>query len=237
MQAALNLLFPHQCVSCNAEVDRPGLCPSCWAGVTFLDDKICRGCGVPLLGDDVRPEDRCDACLKRPRPWAEARSAFLYAEDGRALVMKFKHGDRTDLAVPLSGWLADAARPMVTPQMRVVPIPLHWRRMMKRGYNQAALLARPMARALSLPYLPDALVRPKSTAPLQGVSRDDRFGRLDGAILVRESRRAFLADADVLLVDDVMTSGATLESATSACYGAGARRVCVVTLARASLDD
>lgn len=236
MQAAFNLLFPHQCVSCSTLLEDAGLCPSCWGDVAFLDHRVCDGCGVPLMGDDVRPGDLCDACIARPRPWDQARSAVLYEGQARRIVMRFKHGDRPDIATPLAKWMAQAAQPMVTPDMVVAPVPLHWMRMMSRGFNQAALLSKPLAQSLGLTHLPDLLQRSRATRQLKQAKREERFTEVAGSIGLHPKRANQIKGREVLLVDDVMTSGATLETCTQVCLAAGAQRVCVITLARAPFE-
>lgn len=160
-----------------------------------------------------------------------------YADLGRRLVLGLKHSDRQDVAVTASTWLARAAQPLVRDDTLIVPIPLHWRRMLKRRYNQSALLAQNLALKLQAGVLLDALQRPNATVPLDGATVDERFTRLGGAIAVTEKRADLLKDRAVLLVDDVMTSGATFAAATEACKAAGARRVDVLALARVCKDN
>jgi predicted amidophosphoribosyltransferase len=149
--------------------------------------------------------------------------------------MGLKHGDRTELAKPAAQWMS-AVMPEQPSDTLVVPTPLHWMRFLKRRYNQAALLAREVARINGLDYLPDALVRLRRTKPLDGHTRQARFEALQGAIKANSKHQSTLAGRRVLLVDDVMTSGATLAACTEACMGAGADHVDVLTLARVAKD-
>ncbi len=160
----------------------------------------------------------------------------MYRETGRKLVLALKHGDRTDLVRPMSRWMAQAAEPLIRPDMVVVPVPLNRWRFFKRRYNQAALLAQGVSRLCALEFVPDALMRPKRTKPQDGMSVDDRFANLAGRILPHARQGMRLKDRPVLLVDDVMTSGATLAAATEACLAAGAKEICVLTLARVAKD-
>ncbi len=237
MNAIVNFLFPNQCVTCPSLVETPGLCPSCWGKVIFCDEGVCDGCGAPLFGKEVRHGDRCDACIAAPPPWSQGRSAFLYEGAGRELVLRFKHGHRQDLTGPLSQWMVRACTGMVAPRAPdtiVIPVPLHWRRLVARSYNQAALLAQPLAEQLGLEYAPDGLRRIRPTAPLKGGNHNDRAASLAGAITVNPAWAARIKDRTVFLIDDVMTSGATLSECTRACLGAGSAKVCVATLARAA---
>ena len=135
---------------------------------------------------------------------------MVYTGIGRKLVLGLKHGDRTDLVEPAGLWMARLARALIHPDTVVVPVPLHWMRLLRRRYNQAALLAQVIARDLQRPVCVDALLRPRKTAPLEGHSRDARFAALTGQITPNPRQQAQIAGKPVLLVDDVMTSGATL---------------------------
>jgi predicted amidophosphoribosyltransferase len=132
--------------------------------------------------------------------------------------------------------MTKAAQPILMPGMLVVPVPLHWMRLFRRRYNQAALLSRAIAGAAALEHCPDALVRKRSTGNQDGKTRDARFANLIGAFSVPRGREARVRDRDVLLVDDVMTSGATFAGATEALCAAGARSVSVLGLARVAKD-
>jgi ComF family protein len=237
MQSLVRAVYPAQCLSCGALTDDDfGLCGTCWRDAGFIGGTVCDHCGTPLPGDSRGDAVHCDDCLTIARPWAQGRAVFLYQGTGRQLVLQFKHGDRTDLAPSLGRWLARVARPLVTPDTILVPVPLHWTRLLTRRYNQSALLAQYTARALDLPLCPDALIRRRRTRSLEGHSREARFAALDGVIIAHPARRAQVAGRPVLLVDDVMTSGATLAAATEAIHAAGATRVSAIVLARVAKD-
>lgn len=178
----------------------------------------------------------CDDCIKTVRPWSQGRAAFQYAGTGRRLVLALKHGDREDLARPAAEWMVKAAEGMLTPDMLVAPIPLHWLRLVRRKYNQAALLAQEVAKLAGLSCTPDLLARPHRTLSLDGRTKEERFQLLADAIQVSRHRRDMIAGRSILLVDDVMTSGATFASAADACLAAGASEVCVLSLARVAKD-
>jgi ComF family protein len=233
LQAALHVLYPPQCISCAAQVTSDfGLCGDCWRETAFIAGLVCDRCGVPLLGGEADEVAVCDDCMSSARPWGQGRSALMYRDNGRSLVLALKHGDRMDLARPAAGWLFQAARPVTRPGMLVVPVPLHWVRLLKRKYNQAALLSKALAGLAGLEHCPDALVRRRTTGTQEGRTRDGRFANMVDAFKVPKQRVTLVVDREILLVDDVMTSGATFAAATEALFAAGARSVDVVSLAR-----
>ena len=237
MQAALHLLYPPQCISCGEAVTTDfGLCADCWRATPFISGLVCDQCGTPLPGPDRSERVLCDDCLTIARPWERGRSALLYGDNARSLVLALKHGDRMDLARPAGVWMAKAAQPILKPGILVVPVPLHWFRLFRRKYNQAALLSKAVARLAGLAQCPDALIRRRPTGTQDGKTRDGRFANLIGAFQVPPRREATIRDRDILLVDDVMTSGATFAAATEALVAAGAASVSVLSLARVAKD-
>ena len=237
MQSIIHAIYPPQCVACDAlAVEDYGLCGSCWGETRFIGGAICDTCGTPLIGDDFEELAQCDDCMTVARPWSRGRSALVYTGHGRKLVLRFKHGDRTDLAVPLATWMAKRARPLVTPETIVVPVPLHWVRLVARRYNQAAELSRALAPQIECEVIPDALMRTRRTSMMKRESRDQRFAALAQSMQPNPKRANALKGRSILLVDDVMTTGATLAAATEACFAAGADHVNVLTLARAVKD-
>lgn len=237
MQKLIRLLYPPGCLLCQAQVNEDGgLCGNCWRDTPFLDASGCAGCGAPLLTDAPHPAALCDGCTDAPPLWTAGRAALAYRDNGRALVLALKHGDREDIASVGAQWMAKAARDLVQPDTVVVPVPLHRTRLLRRRFNQAALLARRLARQLDLPCAVDALIRPRATASLHGQTRAERFETLHDKIVPHPRRQQRLEGRAVLLVDDVMTSGATLRTAAQACLSAQAREVSVVTLARVVND-
>lgn len=237
IQTALQLIYPPRCLTCSAMVDSDfGLCGPCWRDTQFIGGAICDGCGTPLMGDKGLGTLHCDDCIRIARPWQHGRAALLYKDNGRRIVLGLKHGDRQDVVGPASLWMAAVARDIVKPNMLVVPAPLHWSRLLKRRYNQSGLLAQAVAKHLDLAWCPDVLQRMKRTRSLDGMTRDQRFEHLQGVIRVHPNRRRRIVGRPVLLIDDVMTSGATLAATTDACHLGGADHVCVLTLARAAKD-
>lgn len=233
MQRALSLIYPDQCVLCPELVETAGgLCASCWRDVAFLRGLVCDRCGASLPGDDDGSDVFCDECLVTWRPWEKGRAVFSYRGAGRRFILALKHGDRPDLAGPAAVWLAHAGRPVLRRESLIVPVPIHWSRLLKRRYNQSVELARALSRNTDLDFCPDALVRVRRTPIQDGLGVEQRFANVADAITPHPRRRSILQGREVCLIDDVMTSGATLGAATEACLDAGARRVSVLVLAR-----
>ena len=236
-QTALAAVYPPRCLTCGEMVEGDfGLCGPCWRDTAFIGGTVCDCCGLPLPGTSGGEAVQCDACLVSPRPWVQGRAALLYRDTGRRLVLALKHGDRQEIARPAARWMATAVRALITEDTLVAPVPLHWRRLLARRSNQSALLGRALARHLDLAWCPDLLQRRRHTRSLDGLGREERHAVLAGALSLHPKRAHLVPDRPVLLVDDVMTSGATLGEATRVLQAAGSGAVRVVTLARVTKE-
>lgn len=232
----VDILMPPLCIACKEPLlSGAGYCARCWGELRFIGDGCCDRCGVPLPVA-WRTELSCLGCHAEPPDFDRARAPFAYAGVARQTVLRFKHGGE-HLAELIAGPMARAARPLIGDKTLVLPVPLHPRRLFARGYNQSALLARAIAAQCAVPLLVDGLRRVKPTPPTAGAGRRARALMMAGAFRVPDSRRARIAGADVLLVDDVMTTGATASASARALRRAGAGRVDVVTYARVVPDD
>ncbi len=231
----MHLIYPPRCLSCGDLTESDfGLCGTCWRDTPFIGGTVCNSCGMPVPGDGDGHRIECDDCLKTPRPWQDGRAALLYKGRARSLVLALKHGDRSELARPAARWMAQAGRDLFKPDMLIAPVPLHWSRLIKRRYNQSALLAQHLARDTGLEACPDLMLRTARTPVLDGKTAAQRAETLDDVIAPHPKRQ--MKGRDILLVDDVMTSGATLAACTRACRNAGANHIFVLVLARVAKD-
>lgn len=231
----LDLVFPPRCPLCGAGIGaQSGLCAACWGELALPGEPACVRCGRPF-GEGVPEGATCAPCLGDPPRHDGIAAATLYNDASRRLVLALKHGNRVSLAPMMAGLMA-AKLPFAGPDWLVVPVPLHRWRLWRRGYNQAAELARAITRRTGARLAVDALERRKPTPSLGGLGRKARRRVLSGAIRVNPRRAAGLRGARVLLIDDVLTSGATSDACVSALKRAGAERVVIVCFARV-LDE
>jgi ComF family protein len=232
--AALDLLLPPTCILCSTPVDAPGLlCGVCFGELSTVGEPCCGCCGAPFeLAWHAVEGDLCQRCVDAPPPFERARAALSYDAASRRLVLPFKHGDRIEFAAALAGMMARAGARLVREADVLVPVPLHRRRLFVRRYNQAALLAHALGRMAGRVTIVDALMRVRSTHGLDGRSAAERREEVAGAFAVRPRRSAALEGRRVLLIDDVMTSGATTSACTEAILEAGAIAVDVLVAAR-----
>ncbi|UPG74404.1 ComF family protein [Roseomonas gilardii subsp. gilardii] len=246
-EGLLDALLPPTCLTCREPVMRHGaFCPDCFRELQRIGDPLCDGCGLPFLHAEqgMTVEGMADGgmtdggrlfcapCAERPFPFARARAAFVYGEVPKRLILPFKHGDRPDLARPIARAMALAGKDLLAEAGILVPVPLHWRRLLRRRYNQSALLARHLGRLSGRPWLPDGLRRVRGTASLGGLGMVGRLQEVEGAFRVTPRGGRAIAGQRVLLVDDVLTSGATAAACARALLAAGAREVDVLAVAR-----
>jgi ComF family protein len=228
---ALDLLFPPLCLSCREPVgSEGGFCADCWATLTFLDGPACACCGTPFPVDPG-PGSLCAACLAQPPAFARARAILAYDENSRGAILALKHADRLELVPGFSRWLGRVGKPLLEDADLIVPVPLHRSRLWLRRYNQSAELARRLARDWQRSFDPLALVRSRRTLS-QGAMPSARARRKNVLSAFRVPDKARVRGRHVLLVDDVLTTGATAQACSRALKRAGAASITVLTLAR-----
>jgi ComF family protein len=233
---ALDLLLPPTCPVTGAAVAAPGLLSAeGWSALQFIDDPVCARCGAPFAYDHGAGAE-CAACLARPPAFDSARAAIVYNEASHRLVIGFKHSDRTELAPMFARFLARAGAPLLGAGALIVPAPLHPRRLLARRYNQAGLLALGLGRETGCAVLSGALRRVRATPPQARLSADARRRNVAAAFAVRARFARTIAGARIVLIDDVLTTGATLSACARALKRAGAARVDALVLARTVRD-
>lgn len=234
---ALDALFPPACLTCDTPVaEQGGLCPPCFGCLSPVSAPHCLRCGVPFAharqGEAVEGGALCPSCVARPPAFVEARAALRYDAGAKALILPFKHRDRTEMALPLARMMRRAGRAMLEGADALVPVPLHRWRLLARRHNQAALLAVALGRLSDRPVLPRALERRRATTALGELGAVERRVALEGAFAVPSAMAPRLAGRRLVLVDDVLTSGATADACARALLAAGAARVSVLAAAR-----
>ncbi len=238
----LDLLIPPRCLACAGRVATAGaLCAGCWNAIHFITSPACRRCGLPFAHDHAGADLVCGGCIADPPLYDRGRSATLYDAGVRGLILGLKHGDRQQGVAMFGRWMAEAGRPFLDEADLILPVPLHWRRLLARRANQSALLARAILKARHAQgrpcprYAPDLIVRTRST-PSQGHRTPTaRAANVKGAFHVPDPTR--LTGRHLVLIDDVMTSGATVRECSRVLRRAGAARIDVITLARAVRTD
>lgn len=216
-----------------------------WKDLTFITAPQCTCCGLPF--DYTLPEETshatekesllCGDCLAHPKPYHAARAVFAYNDASRALILGFKHGDKTHLAVALGKFMASTGKDSLVTADALVPVPLHWRRLLARRYNQAALLAWECHRLTHTPCWPDTLKRIKHTPPQGHKNAKDRHENVKNVFALNPAYSAKIKDKKLVLIDDVHTTGATLEACTKILGEAGAAQVDILTLARVTRQN
>ena len=227
----VDVALPQLCASCREPVVDAGLCAACWAKLSFIAPPYCERLGIPFTYDPG-PGILSMEAIADPPAYHRARAAVRYDEVARTLVHAFKYGDRLDLAPTMGGWMATAGRTLLSEADALVPVPLHWRRQWARRFNQSALLAEIIAKASAVPVRYRALKRVKATPQQVGLSQSARAQNVQGAFRVPDEGKAEVAGRKLLLVDDVLTSGATVDACARALLRAGAASVDVLAFAR-----
>lgn len=232
----LDAVLPPLCLGCGAIVGEPGsLCPACWGGLRFVAPPLCPACGHPFDVDPGLDDCLCGRCLSTPPPWRQARAVFYYDDASKPLVLRFKHADRLEGAPAFGRWMARAGVDLLTDCHVLMPVPLHRWRLAARRYNQAAVLAHAVGAETGITVVAGGLRRIRRTPPQGHFSRDERRRNVHGAFALRPGLD--VAGGNVVLVDDVLTTGATLGECARLLIDHGAARVDVLTLGRVVLSQ
>ncbi|WP_341364611.1 ComF family protein [Thalassospira sp. SN3W] len=238
MQIGLRTVLPPRCGGCGAVTDTVhAVCADCWIGLRFISEPLCACCGYPfeLAADDNAGDGiLCGECLRKKPAFDRARAALVYDDASRDYLLRFKHGDRTDLTPLLSRWLVQAGRDFWADADIILPVPLHRTRLLMRRYNQSGLLAASLSRQIGIGWHGTVLRRLRKTRSLGGLGPSSRKREVGGVFGVDDgiAKRIGLSGARVVLIDDVLTTGATANACARILKRAGAMHVDVITVAR-----
>ena len=228
---ALDIALPTLCVACREPVDGEGVCAECWSKLSFIEPPFCPRLGIPFVYDPG-PELLSMEAIANPPAYQRARAAVRYDDVARTLVHALKYQDRTDLAPAMGRWMARAGKQLLAEADILVPVPLHWQRGWSRRYNQSGALAQVISRQSGVKLASEALRRVRATEQQIGLSRAQRASNVQGAFKVATDRMADISGRRVILVDDVLTSGATVDACARALLRAKAAQVDVLVFAR-----
>ncbi|MDD9798531.1 MAG: ComF family protein [Alphaproteobacteria bacterium] len=233
----LDFFLPPRCATCDIVLARaPALCGQCWSKLDFIDGPICNRTGAPLPFD-LGPQTISLNAMRHPPAYHHARAALYYTDTARVLIRRFKFHDRPELANLMVPWLLRAGEKLLAHADIIMPVPLHWTRLFGRRFNQSAELARKLADLTGIDMQVEWLRRTRRTPQQIGLTRADRRKNLRGAFTVPKKYYRFLRGKQVVLIDDVMTTGATVEACAKVLRRVGVAQINVLTVARVVLPE
>lgn len=230
-RAMVDIILPPMSLDGRMETSSAGISASGFSKITFLEDPVCDGCGLPFEYAQTIADARCVLCTQSPHIFTRARVACIYDEHSRGLILGLKHGDQQANAKLFSRWISRSADPLLKECDAVVPVPLHRSKLLQRRFNQCAEIARPLAAMRGLAYLPDSLQRVRATQSQGGKSARGRKLNVKGAFRVTPAGAKQIRGRSILLIDDVLTTGATADACAGALMEAGARSVWLAVIA------
>ena len=237
-ESMIDTVLPPRCAGTGEIVDVQGMIsPAFWSQLQFIENPFCKACGIPFSFKIANDDTLCAACIKQEPIFNLSRSAVIYNEASRKIILAFKYSDRLHSVHTFAPWLIRSGRTLIEQTDFIVPVPLHRRRLRERRFNQSALLAQEIAARTEKAHIPDALLRIRHTQPQQGLSVKERNKNVRGAFAVKESYLKTLKGKNVLLIDDVFTSGATLNECARILKAKGAAEVNVLTIARVTKEE
>lgn len=227
----LDVVFPPQCLGCRGRVGEVGsLCHACWEHIHFIAAPQCQTCGIPFELEAAEGM-LCGECIRQPPLYDRARAVFVYDDKSAPFITSFKYGDTLHGRAFFANWMVRAGQGLLEESDVIAPVPLHRLRLFMRRYNQSALLAGALSKATGKPVWQDMLVRKKYTTPQAGLSRRARRLNVRNAFTLNPRYRQKIQAKRVLLIDDVMTTGSTVNACAKALKKAGVAQVNILTLA------
>ncbi len=232
----INAVYPPICIHCHDRVNIPNsLCSACWGNIIWLDDNSCNICHFPFENTNnhaLHPDFLCASCIAHPPDYDKARSVFLYNEASRKLVTQYKYGDKTHYAKTYSEWMLHTGQKLLDETDILCPVPLHWKRLLLRKYNQSALLTRHIAQQSHLPPLYRLLLKRKNNVPQASLTKKQRLSNAKGVFALNPRYYEQIQGKNITLIDDVTTTNATVNECAKILKKNGAAKVYVLTLAK-----
>ena len=228
----LNNLIPSRCLGCNNILyEDQQICPSCWKQIDFISEPFCQICHMPFAFDSVM-EQICQYCADEQPPFTKAYAPFVYGGLGAGLILRLKHTDHMHISKILAQWMANCDKEMLKQCDVLIPVPIHWTRLLSRRFNQAAVLSHAITKLTGIPTESRALKRIKSTPPQGHMNKADRKNNVKGAFKIMKD----ITGKTVLLIDDVFTTGATINECAKVLIKGGAKEVYVLTAAKVKFN-
>ena len=233
----LDFVLPPRCIVSGEEVSHQGMVsPPVWSKLDFISDPFCEKCGVPFEFETGTGAHLCGACIQKPPPYHRARSALKYNDASRDIILGFKHGDQMHAVLSFMPWLKAAGQDMLMEADILVPVPLHRWRLIRRRYNQAAVLTQRLGRETGIPVLLDALCRTRNTQTQGHLKAGERAKNVRKAFIFREKYKKVIQGKNIVLIDDVYTTGSTIKECVKALKKFNPNQIDVLTIARVVKD-
>ena len=231
-QTIIDYIFPPTCLLCNSFVDKQGtLCNICWVDVTFCPTSVCHICGLPFEYE-VEEKTLCGNCVKLTPFFSHARYVCLYDDKTKKLIFDLKYKDKTFLVPSLSKMIHNIGKEYIEACDYIIPVPLHKKRLYNRKYNQSAMIAKQIAKLSNKPMFPSLLTRKKNTISQTGLSQEKRIANVYNAFSVSKQYKMLVKNAHIVLIDDVLTTGATVNACSKTLIKSGAQKIDVLTFSR-----
>ena len=227
-----DILFPSRCGICECLLDSEGLCPDCWSKIRWISEPRCCICGQPFTTEMESVDFVCAQCASKKPYFDKAVSVFVYDDFSKKIILKFKHSDATYLAKMLTQWMFRAATLEIESSDLIIPVPIHFTKRLKRKYNQSELLAKKISDISNVKYEPRILDKIKQTSPQEGLSGNQRRKNVIGSFGVNEKYKHLLENKRILLIDDVFTTGSTVNECAKVLKKHSAKEIIVLTIAR-----
>jgi ComF family protein len=231
IKSLLNLLFPNKCIICNSYASQNKICGECWGNCSFITKPYCALCSHPFEYDNDETSI-CGHCIANNPKYDKAISVFKYDKYSKEIIHKFKYNDHLHILDYFIGLMLNMGKEVIQQSDVIIPVPMHKYKLLKRGYNQSALLAMKLSSKSKIKYLPHALVKAKNTTPQADLKKDDRIKNVKNSFKLNSKFQESLKGKNILLIDDVVTTGATISECCKTLRKASPKKIFVLSLAK-----